>query len=93
MSFRFNANAAIVVAILSVLPIGCRSAREKLPPDHILMLYAPKPESPAASEVAPAQRRDLAEIAPSVAAGRSDNWRASSATAGSSSCASGRCSY
>ena len=91
MSFRFNSNAAIVVAILSVLPIGCRSSREKLPPDHILMLYAPKPESPAAAEVAPVQRRDLAEMAPAVAAGRSDNWRGPS-TVGKSSCPSG-CSH
>jgi hypothetical protein len=96
MSYKSPAAIAVVLAVLALLPTGCRSAKSTLPPDHVLAQYAPREGFQGGAEYTAMQTRDLAASAPALAAGRADGWRGSSpgASRGSSSsgCTAGCCS-
>jgi hypothetical protein len=97
MSSKLTARVALLLAMLAVLPTGCRSAKSTLPPDQVLAQYAPREGFQAGAEYTAMQSRDLAASAPAVANGKADSWRGSSPVAsrggGSSGCTSGCCSH
>lgn len=88
MKLKLVRSVTTIVTLIAILTTGCRSGRSKLPPDHILALYAPREQTQALPAEMPPQR-DLATSAPSLASG---SWSGSNSTAGQSRCTSGCCS-